>query len=129
MAARKQMSFQIISTKMHGMLDIAFVLIFFATPYLLGFANGGAAQFSMQALGLVALVASMLTRYETGLYGLIPMPMHLAFDFAAGVYLIVAPFVFGFYSTVMWPYIILGVLGLATGVMTKTQPQRGAIFA
>jgi len=129
MAARKQASYQIISTKMHGMEDYAMGVLLIAAPYLLGFANYTAAQWVPTVIGVAILGASMLTRYELGVYGLIPMPMHLMLDAGAAILLIASPWLFGFSSTVYLPHVILGLVILASGAMTKTQPQQGALYA
>jgi hypothetical protein len=124
MAARKQASYQIISTKMHGMEDYGMGVLLIAAPYLLGFANHTAAQWVPTIVGVAILGMSLLTRYELGLYGLIPMPMHLMLDAGAAILLIASPWIFQFASVVYLPHVILGVVILASGVMTKTQPQQ-----
>jgi hypothetical protein len=129
MAARKQASYQIISTKMHGIEDYAMGVLLIAAPYLLGFANHTAAQWVPTVIGVAILGASMLTRYELGVYGLIPMPMHLMLDAGAAILLIASPWLFGFSGTVYLPHVILGLVILASGAMTRTQPQQGALYA
>jgi hypothetical protein len=128
MAARKQSSYQIISTRMHGMVDIGMVLLLIATPFVLGFANLGAAQFSMQGIAAILLIASMLTRYEFGLLGIIPMPMHLVLDIGAGVLLMASPWIFGFAGSVFWPHVVLGLAEAGAAAVTKTQPQRASML-
>ena len=129
MPARKQASFQILSTRMHGMLDIGMVLLLIAAPFALGFANMGAAQFTMQGIAVLILGASLMTRYEFGLAGIIPMPMHLMLDIGAGLLLAASPWLLGFYSTVYWPHLLLGLAEVGAAVMTKTQPQRASMMA
>ncbi len=129
MPARKQASFQVISTKMHGAEDFAMGVLLIAAPYLLGFANHAAAQWVPTLIGVAILGMSMLTRYELGLYGLIPMPMHLMLDAGAAILLIASPWLIGFSSTVYLPHVILGLVILASGAITKTQPQQGALYA
>jgi SPW repeat-containing protein len=127
MAARKQASYQIISTRMHGMEDYAMGVLLLAAPYLFGFANHNPAQWVAMCIGGLILGSSLLTRYELGIYGLIPMPMHLMLDAGAAGFLIASPWLFGFSSTL--PHVILGLVILASGAMTKTQPQNGPIYA
>ena len=129
MAARKQASYQIISTKMHAMEDYAMGVLLIAAPYIFGFANHAAAQWVPTVVGVAILGASMLTRYELGVYGLIPMPMHLMLDAGAAILLIASPWLFGFSSIVYLPHVIVGLIILASGAMTKTQPQQGAMYA
>ncbi len=53
-----------IPTRTHGMLDYAVGALLTAVPYLLGFANGAAAQWVPQVLGLVAIGGALMTDYE-----------------------------------------------------------------
>jgi hypothetical protein len=129
MAARKQMSFQIIPTKIHGVLDYATGLLLIAAPYLLGFADGSAAQWVPMILGIATIGASLMTRYELGLYGLIPMPMHLMLDAGTAIFLIASPWLFGFADRIYWPHVVVGVFELAVGALSRTQPQRLPAYA
>jgi hypothetical protein len=129
MAARKQASFQIISTFNHGIEDYALGVLLLAAPYLLNFADGTAAQYVPMGAGIAILGASMLTRYELGLYGLIPMPVHLMLDAGLAVLLAASPWLFGFSARVYLPHLILGLGELAVVALSRTQPQKGAAFA
>jgi hypothetical protein len=123
MAARKQASYQIISTKMHGLEDYAVGALLIAAPWIFNFADGTAAQWVPVIVGVAILGLSMLTRYELGLYGLIPMPMHIMIDAGAAVLLIASPWLFGFSGRVYLPHVIVGLIILASGALSKTQPQ------
>jgi hypothetical protein len=129
MAARKQASHQIISTRMHAMEDYGMGVLLLAAAYIFGFADHTAAQWVPMAVGVLILGASMLTRYELGVYGVIPMPMHLMLDAGLAIFLIASPWLFGFSGKVYLPHVILGLIILASGAMTKTQPQQGALYA
>jgi hypothetical protein len=124
MPAREQSGFQIISTLMHGIADIVVAILLIAAPFLLGFANGGAAQWVPITLGVLMLGASVFTRYELGLIPVIPMPMHLMTDIAAGLFLMASPWIFGFADLVYLPQVLIGAIELGTAAMTKTQPRR-----
>jgi hypothetical protein len=111
---------RIISTKIHGVLDYAVGVLLIAAPYLLGFANGGAAQWVPMILGVLAIGSALMTRYELGAVHLIPMPMHLMLDFMSGALLAMSPWLFGFADQVFWPHLILGVFEIGASVMTQT---------
>ena len=66
-----------------------------------------------------------MTRYELGLYGLIPMPMHLMLDAGTAILMIASPWLFGFADRIYWPHVMVGVFELVVGAMSRTQPQRG----
>jgi len=111
-----------ISTKVHGMADYPTNALIAASPYLLGFAEGGAETIIPAVVGGSGIVASMCTDYEMGLTDLIPMKSHLALDVANGLFLAISPWVFGFSKKVWAPHLILGLLEAGTALMTSDQP-------
>lgn len=118
---------RIIPTRVHGMIDYAFGLILLAGPYLLGFANGGAAQYVPQVLGLAIIGMSLMTDYELSLARIIPMPAHLGVDMLGGVLLLASPWLFGFAGTVKWPHVILGLIEIGTAAMTESRSRTHAL--
>ena len=112
-----------IPTRVHGALDYLMGLLLLVAPYLLGFADGTAAQYVPQALGVAMLGASLLTDYELGLVRVIPMPMHLLLDLASGALLAASPWLFGFADRLFWPHLILGLLEIGSALMTRTVPE------
>ncbi len=101
----------------------AFLIV---APYLLGFADGTAAQWVPQILGAALVGASLLTDYELGVVRVIPMPVHLLLDVAAGALLAASPWLFGFADRVFWPHLILGLLEVGAGLTTQTRPATAA---
>ena len=127
--AKAKSDFRFITTRMHGIMDLGMVAILLAAPFALGFATGGAKQWLPMGLAVVLFASSMLTRYELGMIGLIPMPMHLMLDVGAGLLLAASPWLFGFSGTVYWPHLILGLIEVGTAAMTQLRPARGPMFA
>lgn len=111
-----------ISTRTHGMLDYGVGVLLLVVPYILGFADGTAAQWVPQLLGAVAIGGALLTDYELGAMRVIPMPGHLMLDIGAGALLAVSPWLFGFADRVFWPHLIVGVMEIGAGLMTRTVP-------
>ena len=111
-----------IPTRIHGMLDYPMGVILIAAPYVLGFADGTAAQYVPMVLGVAILLLSLVTRYELGAVPLISMQVHLMADVAAGVVLAISPFLFGFSGRVWVPHVVLGLLEIGAGLMTRTAP-------
>lgn len=118
---------RIIPTRTHGVIDYLFGIVAIVAPYLLGFADGTAAQYVPQLVGIAIIGASLLTNYELGALRVIPMPVHLGLDIATGVLLVVSPWLFGFAERVMWPHVILGLLEIPIALMTRTVPEFGAV--
>lgn len=124
MPARKQASYQVISTRMHGVEDYALVVLLLAAPYIFGFANKTTAQFVPQIIGIMILGVSLMTRYELGFLGIIPMPMHLLLDAGAALVLATSPWLFRFSGSVYLPHLILGLGELIVVALSQTQPRQ-----
>jgi hypothetical protein len=113
---------KIISTKTHGMLDYLMGIILIASPWIFSFATGGAEQWIPIILGAGALVYSMMTDYELGVFKTISMKTHLNIDLTSGILLAASPWIFGFSDRVIAPHLILGLLEIGAALMTKTTP-------
>ena len=112
-----------IPTRTHGVLDYAVGALLIVVPYLLGFADGTAAQWVPQLLGLVAIGGALMTDYELGAMRVIPMPVHLGIDIASGVLLAASPWLFGFADRVFWPHLVVGLFEIGAGLTTRTVPE------
>ncbi len=78
---------KIIPTFVHGIFDYLGGIALLLAPNLFGFADvGGAAVMIPRILGVIILLQSICTRYELGLFKLIPMKMHLMNDYVASLF-------------------------------------------
>ena len=111
-----------LSTRTRAVIDYLAGVLLIAAPYLLGFADEGAAQWIPIILGASALVYSLLTRYELGVLKLIPMPLHLLLDAGSGLLLAASPWLFGFAGLVYLPHLVIGIFEIAASLMTRTTP-------
>ncbi len=109
---------QVIPTRVHGIIDYVVGILLCAAPWLLGFADGGPAQWVPVILGVAAVVYSLLTDYELGLARLISVPAHLVLDVARGLLLLASPWLFGFADIVMWPHVIVGAMEIIIPLLT-----------
>jgi hypothetical protein len=112
---------RIIPTRVHGMLDYLMGILVAASPWLFGFADGGATATIHLVLGGGILAAAALTDFELGLVPLIPMPVHLALDAAIGVLALASPWLFDLQSYVAL-HVLLGVFEIGAAAMTSTRP-------
>ena len=110
------------NTRMHGFADYLVGIILILAPYLLGFADGSAAQWVPQILGAAAIIYSLLTDYELGVVRVIPMPVHLGLDFASGLLLLASPWLFGFADRIAWPHVLFGIIEVGASLMMQTRP-------
>ena len=118
-----------ISTRTHGVIDYLMGALLLVAPYVLGFADGTAAQWVPQVLGAALVGAALLTDYELGAVRLIPMPVHLGLDLAAGALLAASPWLFGFSARVWVPHLVIGLFEVAMSLITEREPRRGAAAA
>lgn len=107
-----------ISTRTHGVLDYLMGALLIAAPWLFGFAYGGTETWVAVALGIGVIVYSLLTRYELGLFRMLPMSVHLVLDFMSGALLAASPWLFGFDGIVTVPHVAFGLLEMGAALMT-----------
>lgn len=115
---------RIVSTRAHGLIDHVAGVVIAASPWLFRFAGGGAAQAVPVAVGLLLLGVALMTDYELGAVRMIPMPVHLGLDAAAGLLLAVSPWLLGFSGRVWLPHLLLGAVEVTAGLITRTVPDR-----
>ena len=109
-------------TRIHGMIDYLTGALLIALPWLVGFADGGVAQWLPVFLGAGAILYSILTDYELGLARALPMPAHLVLDAMSGLLFIVSPWLFGLEGTPAWLFPALGLFEVAVSLVTQTEP-------
>lgn len=114
-----------ISLFIHGVVEYAAAVLFIAAPFLFGFDSDAATAASI-VLGVAVLVVTASTEAPTGLTRVIPVTIHAALDVVTAVFLIAAPFLFGFTDegapTAF--FIVLGVGHLLLTIATRFLPAR-----
>jgi len=111
-----------LSTRTHGIIDYIVGVALILAPFILGFANGGAAMWVPIILGAGAILYSLLTDYEMGVVRRISMRTHLGIDAIGGILLAVSPWLFNFDELVVAPHLIVGLLVLGASMTTETEP-------
>ena len=101
-------------------LDYAVGSIMIAAPWLFGFAANGPETWIFVALGLAALIYSLLTDYELGFIRALPLRAHLSLDLLNGLLLAASPFLFGFADSVVMPHWTFGLLEIVVVALTWT---------
>lgn len=113
----------LISTKLHGVIDYAYGALLIASPWLFGFAEGATAALWVPVLlGGMSLIVSVCTNYETGLFKLLDMRMHLLWDAMTGITLALSPWIFYFYDMVAKPHLLLGAASLLITLLSRRYP-------
>ena len=117
-----------IPTRVHGIIDYIVAIILIVAPFVLGFADGSAAQWVPIIIGVATIGMSLLTRYELGAVKVIPMLGHLSIDGVAGLVLLASPWIFGFADRIWWPHVLFGAMYVIVPLLTarKSPLETGA---
>ncbi len=110
-----------ISRNAHGVLDYAVGALLIISPWLFEFETNSAAMLVAIALGVAAILYSLITRYEWGLAGLIPFNAHLTIDMMGGFVLALSPWLFGFADVVYLPHLIIGIGEIMASQLTQRE--------
>jgi hypothetical protein len=120
---RKEMKVRVIPTGVHGALDYLASGVNLAFPPLLGLSDAPWAVLVPSIDGVAGASYGLLTDYELGAFKVLPMPAHLAFDAAKGVFLATSPWLFGFAKrgTRYWlPHGLMGAADVLAAITSKT---------
>jgi uncharacterized membrane protein len=109
---------QVIPTRAHGIIDYLTGILLIAAPWVFGFADGGAAQWTAILVGVVVLLSSLMTDYELSVANVIPLPVHLGLDMVSGLFLAVSPWLFGFADLIYWPHLLVGLMEIVIACLT-----------
>lgn len=123
---------RVFTTRAHGILDYTVGALLVVSPWLLGFADGGAETWVPVLLGTATLAYSALTDYELGVVKRLQMPVHLWLDALSGLLLAVSPWLLSFDDQVWAPHLVIGLGEMAVAFLTDTIPgyeRRGAARA
>jgi hypothetical protein len=118
-----------LSLKTHNVLDYAIGVVLLFIPVIFGFSAIDAARNSFLFAGFALIAYSLLTRYDYALWRVIPVGTHMGLDVLDGVFLMLAPWIFG-YRDLLTPgqevlhYVLaLGVFGFVA--LTRTYRDTG----
>jgi hypothetical protein len=117
------MNVRIIPTGVHGALDYLASGVNLAFPRLLGLHDAPWAARVPRIDGVAGAGYSLITDYELGALKVLPMPVHLAFDAAKGVFMAASPWLFGFAEngTRYWlPHVLMGSADVLAAMATRT---------
>jgi hypothetical protein len=84
-----------ISARVHGVLDYATVAAFLNAPMVFGFQGTRPATIVYWLAGIHLLMTGC-TDFPFGVFKWIPFKVHGAIELVAGVFLLIAPWIFGF---------------------------------
>ena len=105
---------------MHGLIEYVVGIVFIGAPFVLVFEDSAATAVSI-VVGVVILVVAAATSGPTSIIDQIPVTAHVALDYLLAIFLIAAPFLFG-YADETAPlafFIVLGVAHLLITIGTR----------
>jgi hypothetical protein len=106
------MKLQFLNPMLHGILDYLAAGALIALPFVLDFQD--IELWLSAAAGVGLIFYSLITDYQFGAAKLLPYNVHLVFDVAAGMALLIAPFILGFSfaATLYYPIMAIGVFAV-----------------
>ena len=104
----------------HGLIEYAAGIVFIGAPFVLVFQSAAATAVSI-VLGVAVLVVAAASVGPTSIVSQIPLAVHVVLDYILAVFLIAAPFLFGFAdeTTPLAFFIVLGVAHLLITIGTR----------
>jgi len=112
---------KLFSTRTHGMLDYLTAGLLLVLPRAMGWSRQVTGMLTGAALSTLAY--SLLTRYELGLWKVLPVKAHLALDAMSGMLFCGAPFLFPDEEpSVKGTLVGLGLFEVMAAVTTETTP-------
>ena len=110
-----------VSTRTHGILDYLSVGAMIAVPRALGWGRDVTRLLTGAAVGTLGY--SLLTRYELGLFKVLPMTAHLTFDGMSGLLFCGAPLIFPEEdAAVTGSLAAFGLFEIGAALSTRTEP-------
>jgi len=116
-----------LSIKAHNILDYAAGVLLLFAPAIFGFAEINSARNSFLFSGGALIVYSLFTKYDYSLWRLLSFRTHMSLDVLNGLFLMLAPWIFGFRDLltsgqeILHYVLALGIFGL----VAATRPQAG----
>jgi len=105
----------------HVLIEYGIGLLTILAPFLFSF-DATAAEILSVLTGAGILVFAVLTDAPTGIARTLPVASHVVIDYVVGLFLIVAPFVFGFAgddNAATAYFIVFGLLFVMLAVLTR----------
>jgi len=117
-----------ITKLLHAFLDYPVAFALMVLPFLLGLgtSNPLALQLSV-ATGVAALILTLLTDHQTGIFKVLSYRVHLIVDFIVAIVFIVTPFLFSFEGLDAYYYWINGIAVLT--VVSLHKPEASTTFS
>lgn len=116
------MKYRILTPTIHGLLDYAAAAGLILLPFILGLGETSAIAQWLSIVGGIGLIAySLATDYAFGVFGVIPMHVHLMLDVLAAIVLAAAPYLFGWTGLTFAYYLVMSAGVLVVVALSETR--------
>jgi hypothetical protein len=106
-----------VPTLIHGVIDYIVGLIVIALPFMLGLQ--GTARMTLIAVGVIAILYSLMTDYELGAVRYLRIRFHLLLDIAFSIAMLILPLLLDFPPDLRWPNYLVGTGALVLVATTE----------
>ncbi len=114
-----------IPPRVHGIIDYFIGLMFVILPTICKWDVLATPSLIFEISGSVIILYSLITDYEKGLVPILTIQKHLILDAVIGFFIIISPFLFGFYDESFTFHLIGGLtLMLLVGFSTTVSSSR-----
>lgn len=114
---------RLIPTRAHGVIDYLW------GAALLGLSwRFGPQGWILAVFGAGAILYSLFTDYELGVFPMLSMRTHLMIDILGGLLLAASPWIFGLEGSLRVLPLLFGVFSVMAGLTTRTDPRRHAVL-
>lgn len=111
-----------VTKSIHAYLDYPVAVALIVLPFVLGLGTSNTFALLLSVItGVVALILTLFTDHQLGLYRIIPFKGHLIADALIGAVFVVAPFVFSFEGADAYYYWINGTAVLIVVSLHKQE--------
>jgi hypothetical protein len=116
-----------VSLSLHVLIEYGVGLLTILAPFLFSF-DSTAAQVVSVLVGVGILLLAVLTDAPTGIARSLPVASHVVLDYVLALFMIVAPFVFGFSDddAAAAYFIVIGIAYILLAVLTRYRGPRPA---
>lgn len=96
--------------KIHSYLDYAIATLLIASPWIFHMNLGTIESKIVITVGIGMLLTNFITKHKFGLTKILKISVHNKVDMFFGWFLIVSPFLYGFFSSVLLPHLFFGIV-------------------
>jgi len=105
--------------KIHSYVDYALAIMLIASPWLFNLEIGAMESKIMITIGIGLVLTNFITNHKFGLTKMFPVNIHYKIDMFFGWFLLVSPFLYGFFAATLFPHLLFGILIFANTFLIK----------